>query len=158
MLFKQDGKIVELDPATIKSMVYWKDGIPEELNARVKVLAPRVMKFYEITFEQFEFGFQCDAHPEGEIAIWEHIADTIDCILAGDWLKKHIASKALQENIAVEVVETAFRKHFFPFVLGIANGQYTPEQMTDQNNKELSLCAHAWYVGTKEGGTTDEHG
>ena len=56
--------------------------LPPDLEARARTAWKRAKPWWAPSYETFEFQLCKDVHPEKGIAMWEHIADTLDVYLA----------------------------------------------------------------------------
>lgn len=77
---KHEPKKAEMVPIdSIRSGSIAHRSLPDEMLARIRRLWDRTRNYspYE-TLEQMELGFMRDSKPEGEIAIWEKMADAIE--------------------------------------------------------------------------------
>jgi hypothetical protein len=68
------GKPITVDTDAVKQGRIQSPSLPEPLLLRIRAVHACIRDVYDVILEQFEVGFMRDAHPEGEVAVWERIA------------------------------------------------------------------------------------
>ena len=74
----ETGQPVQVDSDALGRGRIRHPDLPRPLLARLGAVHERLRGVYPVTLEQFEVAVMRDADPEGEVAVWERIADAFE--------------------------------------------------------------------------------
>lgn len=137
---------VELANIDSKRRIRHPDGLGPELEKECREVWELVGKLARPSYEQWEFGFLCDEHPEKELAVWRSIGEALNAFMADHLeadpqqiMRLLLTVAGGSKEAGTEEVLPYYRGLITPLVLG----EPKPEEMQFTASKPLAAVIPA---------------